>query len=156
MSGSLRERAADRELEDALGVGDDEATGIEGDSEAESKAESDLREFTSLLRDEGKDVLVRQDVTEQLETLREGVIEGHAAFERRYEENRERFERTADRSAAKNPTAVSLLPDGPLPNSASTRFSTVPKDLPYAMTEALPRIYGPRWKRDPSAGPSNR
>lgn len=142
-------RVLDRELDDVL----DNGTSI--GLPADSKAVSDAKEFVSSLHDEAKQVLVQQEATEKLTAVREEVVDKHAALERVYESNKERFDRTKARSSAGNPTAVSLLPSGPLPDSVSTRLSTVPAEVPYAYIDALPRIYARRWKRARSAGKNN-
>ena len=135
------ERTLDRELEDVLG--EDAATGIGTDSKAAADAEA----FVSSLRADGRDVLVQQQARERMEVLREGVIEAHAAIERVYASNRRRSGTATGRPGTRRSTAVSLHPSGPLPDSASTRLSTVPPDLPYSKIDALPRIYGGRWRR---------
>lgn len=140
-------RTLDRELEDVLGEDSAAADGIWTDSKAAADAEA----FVSSLRVEGRDVLVQQQARERLEVLREGVIDAHAAVERVYASNRKRFGTATGRSGTRRSTAVSLLPSSPLPDSASTRFSAVPRDLPYSRIDALPRIYGSRWRRDGSA-----
>lgn len=137
-------RTLDRELGDVLG--EDTSIGIPADS----KAVSDAKEFVSTLHEEAKQALVQQEATEKLADVRDEVVEGHAAFERLYESNRIRFENARERSITGNPTAVSLLPSGPLPDSVSTRLSTVPAEVPNAKIGALPRIYGRRWRRGAS------
>lgn len=134
-------RTLDRELDDVIGID----TSIE--IPADSKAVSDAKEFIATLQEEAKQALLQQEATEKLTAVREEVVEGHVAVEQLYESNKERFERTKARSVAGNPTAVSLLPSGPLPDSVSTRLSTVPDEVPHAKIDALPRIYGRRWRR---------
>ncbi|AFO57706.1 hypothetical protein NJ7G_2475 [Natrinema sp. J7-2] len=41
---------------------------------------------------------------------------------------------------------VSSVPCGPLPDSVSTRVSTVPTTVRHAKTDVLTRIYARRWK----------
>ncbi|THE63912.1 hypothetical protein D8Y22_16465 [Salinadaptatus halalkaliphilus] len=65
---------------------------------------------------------------------------------RRSRRPRANFGTSSPNSRTCNPTAVSLVPHGPLPASASTRISTVPQNVHGAAVDALPRIYGRRWK----------
>jgi hypothetical protein len=44
-----------------------------------------------------------------------------------------------------NPTAVRTMPKGPLPDSASTRVSTVPSQVKYSRAKNPRRIYGRRF-----------
>lgn len=127
----------DRELEDV--VGEDGQVG--GDSEAVA----DAKEFASALGLEAKQSLVQQEAKAAVAVAREAVVEQHAAIARVYASNKARFERA--KNAERNSTAVSLLPTGPLPDSVSTRLSTVPSRVPYTEIDALPRIYGRRWRR---------
>lgn len=131
-------RTLDRELEDVVG----EDTALESDSEAIS----DVKEFADSLRPGAKQALIQQGVTASIEEAREAVVEQHANLERLYESNRRRLGSTTGRRSTRNPTAVSLHPSGPLPNGVSSRLSTVPSKVPYTENDALPRIYGRRWR----------
>lgn len=137
-------RRLDRELEDVLGEG--ALSGRGGDSEAVS----DLKEFASSLRPEATQALVQQEAMAKAEAVRDAIVELHAVLERLYVSNKKRFRKADENQTARNPTAVSLLPSGPLPDSVSTRFSTVPARVLHAKIEPLPRIYGRRWTRTPS------
>lgn len=133
----------DRELDSVL----DEWTSSVPSSDSGAGAVADARAFVSSLRDEAPEVLVQQEATDKLSAAREEVVEGHAALERRYLSNRKRSENARGRSTTGASSSVSLLPSGPLPDSVSTRLSTVPVEVPYAKIDALPRIYGRRWRR---------
>ena len=135
-------RTLDRELEDVVG-GVAPIEGVE-----DSKAVADAKAFVSSLRDEAKDVVVQQEAQERLKVPRRAIVEAHAAAERNYASKRARVGNAAEEAKTGNPTTVSLLPSGPLPNGVSTRLSTVPAEVPYAVVDALPRIYGRRWRRD--------
>lgn len=134
-------RRLDRELEDVLG--EDALSGGGGDSEAVS----DLEEFVSSLRPEAAQALVQQEAMAKAEAVRDAIVELHAVFERLYISNKKRFRKADEGQTVRNPTAVSLLPSGPLPDSVSTRLSTVPSGVLHAKIKPLPRIYGRRWKR---------
>ena len=134
-------RRLDRELEDVLG--EDALAGVGGDS----KGASDVKEYVSSLRSEAKGALAQQEATAKSKTVRDAVVKQHVALERIYASNKARFRTSNDRQIPRNPTAVSLLPPGPLPDSVSARLSTVPSGVPHAKMRPLPRIYGRRWRR---------
>ena len=134
-------KTLDRELDDVFGEG---TTSV---PMGDSKAVADAREFVATLRDEAPKVLVQQEATDKLSAAREEVVERHAALEQRYRSNGKRSEHARGRSTAGTSSSVSLLPPGPLPDSVSTRLSTVPAEVPYANIDALPRVYGRRWRR---------
>ena len=125
----------DREVEDVVG----EDADVGGDSEAVA----DVKEFAASLGPDAKQSLIHQEARAAVEVARDAVVAQHAAVARVYASNKERFE--ASKGAGRNSTVVSLLPSGPLPDSVSTRLSTVPSRIPYTEVDALPRIYGRRW-----------
>lgn len=126
----------DRELEDV--VGDDAKVG------ADSEAAADVKAFASSLGSEAKQPLVQQEAKAAVEVARDAVVEQHATIARVYTSNKERFGKS--RGAERNSTSVSLLPAGPLPDSVSTRLSTIPSRIPYTEIDPIHRIYGRRWK----------
>ncbi|QLG26048.1 hypothetical protein HUG10_00145 [Halorarum halophilum] len=134
-------RRLEEELEDLPGGG--ALDGVSGDS----KAVSDAREFVSSLLPEAKNAVAEQEAQAKSKNVRAAVIEQHAASERLYESNKTRVRSANRQSAVRDPTKVSSLPSGPLPNSVSTRLSTVPSKVPYSKADALPRIYGHRWRK---------
>lgn len=137
-------RTLDEELEDVLG--EDALAGAGDDSEGVS----DVEEYVSELRAEAKDALLQQEAREKAKFAREAVVEQRANFERLYASNKARFRESNEQGIVRNPTVVSLLPSGPVPDSVSTRLSTVPAAVRHAKIDALPRIYGRRWKRTES------
>lgn len=134
-------RRLEGELEDL--PGGDALDDVGGDS----KAASDAREFVSSLLPEAREALAEQEAKQKAKDVRAAVIAQHAATERLYESNKERSRDADRRSAVRDPTKASSLPSGPLPNSVSTRLSTVPSKVPYSRVDALPRIYGHRWRK---------
>ncbi|WP_224447811.1 hypothetical protein [Haloprofundus salilacus] len=133
-------RRLDRELEDVPEI--DSSKGVDSDSEAVE----DAKEFTDSLRPEAKRALVHQEAAKRLKVARKAVIAQHTALERVYASNPTHSGSPAKKRTSRNPTAVSLRPSGPLPNGVSTRVSTVPAAVPYSEIDALPRIYGRRWR----------
>lgn len=132
-------RRLDRELEDV--IGEDALDGAGGDS----KAASDAKEFASSLRGEAAKALVQQEARAKAEAVREGIVEGHEALERRCAANKRRIETVIGKRAPRNPTAVSLHPPGPILDEVSIRLSTVPSAVRHSKIDPLPRIYGDRW-----------
>ena len=101
----------------------------------------------------GSDPATRQAYAEEaIETAAEGfrevLLATHEQFHQLYRENQERFGQEGRQPRSKNPTAVSTMPPGPLPDSASTRQSTVPTRVRHSSaTYHPPRIYGRRFRR---------
>ncbi|MCU4975768.1 hypothetical protein OB955_24095 [Halobacteria archaeon AArc-m2/3/4] len=135
---SAKERLED-ELTDV--VGEDAMRGS-GDSEAVAE----LRRVAAEIRPKAKNAAIQQQAQKGVEKGREGVIAAHAAFEELYEANQSQPGYVGRRPVSRNPTAVSLVPSGPVPDSASTRFSSVPSNVRQAAIDARPRIYGRRWR----------
>lgn len=127
------------ELEDVVGP---DALESSGDSEAASQAEK----FVDEIKPDAADAAIQQKAKKAAKTARKGVIEGHSKFEDLYESKQRGSGYAGRRPVSNNPTAVSSVPYGPLPASVSTRVSTVPGNVRGAKVDALPRIYGRRWK----------
>ncbi|WP_232702442.1 hypothetical protein [Halobacterium wangiae] len=134
-------RQLDVELEDVAGEG-----GLAGVG-SNSKASADIAAFVSSLRSEAPETLLEQETTAKARAVQEKVVEGHEELEERYEANKQRFSSDNEQRAPGNPTAVSLLSSGPLPDSVSTRLSTVPSRVLYSKAEPIPRVYSRRWAR---------
>lgn len=132
-------RTLGNELEDVFGA--DGLPGIDGDSQAGAE----VTEFLSTLRREARDTAIRQEARAKAETAQAAVLEGHEAIKERYEANRRRFSDADDQRKGRNPTAVSLRSPGPLPDSVSTRLSTVRSRALHSKTDPLTRVYGRRW-----------
>lgn len=134
-------RRLEKELEDVVGEGGLSVGG--GDSEAGA----DATEFFTSLGREAKQTALRQEARQKGATAQEAITDGHVAMEELYETNRQRFTDSNDQGADRNPTAVSLLSPGPLPDGVSTRFSAVSPSVKYSKTDPLPRVYSRRWAR---------
>lgn len=131
-------------LEDELAdvVGEDAIQGT-GDSEAGAE----LRTFVEEIRPETGNAAIQQQAQKGARTARRGVLKAHAGVEKLYEANQRGPGYVGRRTVSRNPTAVSLVSGGPVPDSASTRFSSVPSNVRGAKIDALPRIYSRRWQR---------
>ncbi|MFC7213760.1 hypothetical protein ACFQO4_06655 [Saliphagus sp. GCM10025334] len=129
------------EIEDVVGP-----DRLSAASNGDSRAAADLEAFGDEIRAEAPNVALQQQAKKRMKQARRGVVEGHAALEEVYTRNRSKPSRKR-REGPRNPTAVSLLPGGPLPDSASVRYSSVPPAVRGAAIDPLPRIYGRRWQQ---------
>ncbi|QRV13654.1 hypothetical protein JMJ58_11880 [Haloterrigena salifodinae] len=127
------------ELEDVVGP---DALDSSGDSEAAAE----VRSFIDEIKPDAADAAIQQKAKKAAKTARNGVIEGHSKFETLYESKQRGSGYAGRKPVSNNPTAVSSVPYGPLPAGISTRVSTVPGNVRGAKVNALPRIYGRRWK----------
>jgi len=127
------------ELEDVVGSDTLESS---GDSEAAAK----VREFVDDVKPDATNAALQQEAKKAAKAARNGVIDSHSKFEELYESTQRGPGYAGRKPISNNPTAVSSVPYGPLPASVSTRVSTVPTNVRQAPVDALPRIYGRRWK----------
>lgn len=81
-------------------------------------------------------------IEKAVEKFRAMLLETHDKLRVLYELNQEKL----GGSDSLNPTAVSTMPDGPVPDSASTRASTVPSQVRHTRTDNPRRIYGRRFE----------
>ncbi|MFP8957435.1 hypothetical protein ACLI4Y_11950 [Natrialbaceae archaeon A-CW3] len=128
------------ELEDV--IGSDRLSGAMG---GDSEAAADLEALGDEIQAEAPNVALQQQAQKRMMLARRGVLEGHAALEAVYSGNRRSPPAGSRRGLPRNATAVSLLPNGPLPDGASTRYSSVPPAVRGAEIDPLPRVYGRRW-----------
>ncbi|RQG98674.1 hypothetical protein EA472_16935 [Natrarchaeobius oligotrophus] len=106
-----------------------------------SEAVGEVRDFIAEVRPEVTNAAIQQQAQKRAREAREGVLKGHKAVEEVYPANRRQ-----PGTRPRNPTAVSLHPSGPIPDSVSTRFSSVPSNVRLSKIDALPRVYGRRWR----------
>ena len=111
-----------------------------------SKAKTEVRQFVEEIRPEGTNAAIQQQAQKGARKARRGVLKAHAEIEDLYEANQRTLGYVGRRTVSRNPTAVSLIPRGPVSDSASTRFSSVPTNVRGAKIDSLPRIYGRRWR----------
>lgn len=131
------------QLEDELAnvVGEDALSGA-----GNSEAAKEVQRFVDRSRSEGKNAAMQQQAQKGVSEARRRLVATHSDAEDRYQENQRGPGYVGRRAVSRNPTAVSLVPRGPIPDSSSTRFSSVPTNVRGAKIDALPRIYGRRWK----------
>lgn len=134
------------ELEDVVGSHPENVLGSDvADSSGGSEAAADLREYVADVESEATTAAIQQQAKKRVKEARSGVVEAHESFEKLHVANQHQAESVGRRATSRNPTAVSLGPAGPLPDSVSARFSTVPVAVRHAKVDPLPRIYARRW-----------
>lgn len=122
----------------------DEDANESDDDEADDEGRFDVEgTVTGLFSAESRQQALQQRIGEAIDAFRVGLLETHATIRRLYEANQRKLGRTDSR----NPTARSTLSRGPLPDSISTRVSTVPQQVRHSRTKVRPRIYGRRFER---------
>lgn len=138
-------RREKRELENAI----DDVTGDE------TEGEDDLLGMNNVLDSQGANVQfdaeARQAEIEDLienavRKFRSLLLETHDKLRVLYETNQEKLGQPGRQPDSRNPTATSTLPPGPIPDSASTRASTVPSQVKYSDVKNPRRIYGRRFE----------
>ncbi|WP_455447883.1 hypothetical protein [Natrinema thermotolerans] len=132
-------RQLERELEDVVGP---DAFASSGDSVAGAV----IRAFIDENKLEATNAALQQEAKKGARVARKGVIDGHSTFEELYESKQRGTGYAGRKPVSNNPTTVSSVPYGPLPDSISTRVSTVPAAVRHSKVDALPRIYGRRWR----------
>ncbi|WP_122091244.1 hypothetical protein [Halalkalicoccus subterraneus] len=131
-------RDLDIELADVIDTdadfGDEETETATGTGGAESRVGVGARR-EALLRSIGN----------ATEAFRTALFEAHETLRAFYEHNRDSVGGTS-RSASR-PARGATLSRGPLADSASTRYSSVPARVRHSRTSNPPRIYGRRFQR---------
>lgn len=91
---------------------------------------------------EARQEKIQNLIMKSVEKFRAALLETHDKVRLLYEFNQQKL---GGRESL-NPTAVSTMPSGPIPNSASTRRSTVPSQVKYSRANNPRRIYGRRFE----------
>ncbi|WP_336344904.1 hypothetical protein [Halalkalicoccus ordinarius] len=134
-------------------VGDDDDGGLLGDDEEDDG----LLDTDNVIGTEGAhvqfDAEARQAFLEDkiktaVEKFRSVLLSTHDKLHRLYELNQQKLGQPGRQPDSLNPTAYSSLPPGPVPDSASTRRSTVPAQVKYSKVENPRRIYGRRFTKE--------
>ncbi|SDR14766.1 hypothetical protein [Natronobacterium texcoconense] len=128
------------ELEDVVG-----ADAL--DSSGDSNAGVEIGRYLDEVKPEAKNAALQKQVKKGVEPARKAVVDGHSKFETLYESTQRGSGYAGRKPVSKNPTAVSMVPYGPLPASISTRVSTVPTGVRGARVAPSPRVYARRWQR---------
>lgn len=94
---------------------------------------------------ETRQAFIEEKIQDAVEKFRELLLETHEKLRKLYELNQEKLGQPGRQPDSLNPTAYSTLPSGPVPNSVSTRASTVPTQVKYSRVDNPRRIYGHRF-----------
>ncbi|WP_336343407.1 hypothetical protein [Halalkalicoccus ordinarius] len=128
---------------EAIGADDGSA------SDDDENGESDLLRNTAnaFLGAESRQQALQQRIGKAIDAFRVALLETHATIRDLYEANQRKLGGSGRHSGSRNPTARSTRSRGPLPDSISTRVSTVPRRVRHSRTKPRPRIYGRRFER---------
>lgn len=141
--------------EDGGLLGDEDDGGLLGDDE-DDEDDGGLLDTDNVIGTEGAhvqfDAEARQAFLEDkiqtaVEKFRSVLLSTHDKLRKLYELNQEKLGQPGRQPDSLNPTAYSSLPPGPIPDSASTRRSTVPAQVKYSRVENPKRIYGRRFTK---------
>lgn len=136
-------------------LGDEDDGGLLGDDE-DDEDDGGLLDTDNVIGTEGAhvqfDAEARQAFLEDkiqtaAEKFRWVLLSTHDKLRKLYELNQEKLGQPGRQPDSLNPTAYSSLPPGPIPDSASTRRSTVPAQVKYSRVENPKRIYGRRFTK---------
>ncbi|WP_331236524.1 hypothetical protein [Natronorarus salvus] len=141
--GELREEQ--EELEEAVDdVTDDEELVGDDDDDGDSLLDMGLGGQGAHMQFDPDDrqEAIRGLIEEAVSGFRAALLDTHDTLRLLWEFNNEKL---GGRESL-NPTAVSTMPRGPIPDSASTRHSTVPSQVRYSRAQNPRRIYGKRFE----------
>lgn len=96
---------------------------------------------------EARQAFLEDKIQTAVEKFRSVLLSTHDKLHRLYELNQQKLGQPGRQPDSLNPTAYSSLPPGPVPDSASTRRSTVPAQVKYSKVENPRRIYGRRFTK---------
>lgn len=97
---------------------------------------------------EARQAFLEDKIQTAVEKFRSVLLSTHDKLHRLYELNQQKLGQPGRQPDSLNPTAYSSLPPGPVPDSASTRRSTVPAQVKYSKVENPRRIYGRRFTKE--------
>lgn len=146
-------RELDSAIDDVAGHVGSEDDGDDGDDGGgfEKVVDADL---DGGLSGAARQAFVEQKVKAAVEKFRSAILSTHDGLRKVYEKNQEKLGQSGNQPDSLNPTAVSTKPPGPLPDSISTRASTVPPEVRYSRVDNPRRIFGRRFeeRRDAEDG----
>lgn len=99
----------------------------------------------SEMKSELRQAALEDKIEAAVREFREALLKTHGLLHDVYEANQEKLGQEGGQPDSLNPTAYSSMPGGPVPDSASTRTSTVPAQVKYSRVDAPKRIYGHRF-----------
>jgi hypothetical protein len=137
-----------RELETAIddvGDADDHGDDDESDDELlENVVDTDGADVS--FEQQARQQFVEEKIMAAVETFRAALLSTHDGLRKIYRENQEKLGQAGNQPDSLNPTARSTKPPGPLPDSISTRASTVPSQVRYSRADNPRRIFGRRFE----------
>jgi len=132
-----------RELEAAV---DDVADGGEGEDDGVFENVVDADGVDAELGAAARQAFIEEKTLAAVEKFRSALLSTHDGLRKAYEKNQEKLGSPGNQPDSLNPTAASTMPGGPIPNSASTRASTVPPQVRYSRVDNPRRIFGERFE----------
>lgn len=96
---------------------------------------------------EARQAFLEDKIQTAVEKFRSVLLSTHEKLHKLYELNQQKLGQPGRQPDSLNPTAYSSLPPGPVPDSASTRRSTVPAQVKYSKVDNPRRIYGRRFSK---------
>jgi len=93
-----------------------------------------------------RQAFIEEKTLAAVEKFRSALLSTHDGLRKAYEKNQEKLGSPGNQPDSLNPTAASTMPGGPIPNSASTRASTVPSQVRYSRVDNPRRIFGERFE----------
>lgn len=94
---------------------------------------------------EARQAVLEEKIHDAVVKFREVLLSTHSNLRKLYRMNQEKLGQPDRQPNSLNPTAVSTLPPGPVPKSASLRASTVPAQVRYSRVDNPRRIYAHRF-----------
>lgn len=129
--------------EDGLLGGDEDDELIETDADDVIGTQGAHVQFDA----EARQAFLEDKIMTAVEKFRSVLLSTHDKLHKLYELNQEKLGQPGRQPDSLNPTAYSSLPPGPVPDSASTRRSTVPAQVQYSKVDNPRRIYGRRFTK---------
>ena len=130
-----------RQLESAIDdVGEDEDG--EDDDLFENVVDADVG---GAVESTARQAVIEEKILSAVEKFRSALLSTHDGLRKVYEKNQEKLGNSGGQPNSLNPTAASTMPPGPIPDSVSTRASTVPTEVRYSRVDNPRRIYGRRF-----------
>lgn len=129
---------------------DDDEGGLLGSDEEEDGMFEDVLDMgggADLKFDaETRQAIIEEKIQDAVVKFREMLLATHEKLEKLYRMNQQKLGQPGRQPDSLNPTAVSTLPSGPVPESPSLRASTVPSQVRYSRVENPRRIYAHRFR----------
>lgn len=156
----------DAEVDDLKGdFGDADDESDDGFFDDDDDGDDELIEGNVVGMDEGVgariestlgEELIQESIKEAVEQFRAALLATHEGLRKLYEINQEKLGQPGRQPDSRNPTAFSTMAPGPLPDSASTRVSTVPSRVRHSRVSTPRRIYGRRFAEATDGGADGR